>query len=541
MARMQRLEMEYGAPGIRAREAALELQMRARVALHGAGTLLIAGAGVSCIPLLWYCDGCAPKERSGKLPSALALVLILGVVLLCASCASPVLSQTTLPGNSLAYRSTGTAREDNAWCLNENGFVGTYIRLAAAGDVSFTIRASKGSSKKEPPVLRLRVADLKASWPVTAAGDSYGSHMQTWTLSAGTYCVRVENTNDKPPGGPRAINIRDLTITGADVLNAPSDDNALAAADTYIGHFRRGPATLTLMRDGRALANSTVRARISKRIRYFVRDRARKYHELDVINEPVHCPVYHRLYGFEGVAGIYNEVKAAVREAGASTRLVPNEYEVLQGPRVSKDIYANWYRRHVEKLRNAGGAVDGIGIQYYVVAKRPGKKLATTHSPSRIAQVLHNLATTDLTLSMTEFGVQRFRYPTPERAAELLVEALRLCFGHEKMTTFINWGFYEPRMWPDAPKGALMDAKWKITPAGKAWQQLMGVRNWDIAGLPVWTTDVSLTTDARGRVNLVGFYGDYEIISGERRREFTLTKGTTDYAVVLKPGHNRKP
>jgi len=659
MARMQRLEMEYGALEISAREKAPELQMRARVALDGAGTLLNASAGVGGMPLLWYYDGYAPKERSGKLPSAFALIP--GVALLCASCASPILSQTTLPGNSLAYRSTGTAREDNAWRLNENGFVGTYVRLEAAGEVSFTVRASKSSSKKEPPVLRLRVADLAASWPVTAAGDSYGSHTQTWTLRAGTYCVRVENTNDKPPGGPREINVRDLTIAGADVLNAPTDADALAAADTYIHHFRRGPATLTLTRDGRAIANVPVRIRlkrhafnfgtavwasagrgtswlerakpeearywnfiidnfntivpenggkwtptertrdkvtldhldrlmdfaalsglrvrmhgvlwdvdepdwvnalqetatkgatqaerdaakadlrtqISERIQYFVKDHARKYYELDVINEPVHCPVYHQLYGFEGVAGIYNEVKAAVREAGASTGLVPNEYEVLQGPRVIKDVYANWYRKHVERLRNAGGAVDGIGIQYYVVAKRPNKKLATTHSPSRIAQVLHNLATTDLTLSMTEFGVQRFRYPTPERAAELLVETLRICFGHEKMTTFINWGFYEPRMWPDAPKGAFMDAEWKITPAGKAWQQLMGVRNWDIAGLPVWTTDVSLTTDAQGRVNFVGFYGDYEVTSGRQRGELTLTKGTTDYTVVLEAGRDR--
>ena len=584
-------------------------------------------------------------------------IMILGVALLCTSCASrvsPVQPQTTLDGNSLAYRSTGASCKDNAWCLDANGFVGTYIRLAAAGKVSFTIRASKRSSQTSAPMLGLRVADFATSWPVAAMGSNYSSHSQTWALPAGTYCIRVENVNDRPSGGPWAINVRDLTIAGAAVLNTAIDANALAAADTYIDHFRRGPACLTLMGDKHGLANAPVRirlkrhafnfgtavsgvgdpasswltgsdtndvntrnfvisnfnavvpenagkwtanersrgrvtldyldalmnfaelngkrvrmhgvlwdvdepgwvnalqaramngttraerdaakadlrARISERIRYFVRNRAQRYYELDVINEAVHRPKYYQIYGRQGVAGIYNEVKAAVRAAGASTRLVPNEYDVLQGARAVKDPYANWYRKHVEALRNAGGAVDAIGIQYYAVAGGP-PDMPTPHSPSRIAQVLHNLATTNLPLSMTEFGVQRFGDPTPQRAADILAETLRLCFGHEKMTTFINWGFWSSRMWSVAPAGALVDAKWKVTPAGMVWQQLTGVRNRALGNLPMWTTDVSLVTDAQGRVNFVGFYGDYEIILGQQCQEFTLTQGTTRYKIVV--------
>jgi len=84
-------------------------------------------------------------------------------------------------------------------------------------------------------------------------------------------------------------------------------------------------------------------------------------------------------------------------------------------------------------------------------------------------------------------------------------------------------------MWSVAPAGALVDAEWKLTPAGMVWQQLTGVRNHATARLPMWTTDVSLTTDSHGRVDFVGFYGDYEIIFGRQRREFTLTKGVTNY------------
>jgi len=49
----------------------------------------------------------------------------------------------------------------------------------------------------------------------------------------------------------------------------------------------------------------------------------------------------------------------------------------------------------------------------------------------------------------------------------------------------------------------------------------------------LWTTDVSVVTDEQGRASFVGFYGDYEIISGRQRGEFTLTKGTTSYKAAV--------
>jgi hypothetical protein len=55
-----------------------------------------------------------------------------------------------------------------------------------------------------------------------------------------------------------------------------------------------------------------------------------------------------------------------------------------------------------------------------------------------------------------------------------------------------------------------------------------------INGLPKWTTEVSLTTDAQGRVDFTDFYGDYEVVSGQRHAEFTLTKGKAEYSVALK-------
>ena len=100
------------------------------------------------------------------------LVLILGIALLCVASAR---AETTLDGNKLTHRSTGLSCPDNAWCLNRNGFVGTYVQVAESGEVVLTIRASKGISNANTPVLGLRVADLATSWSVSETGTNYGS------------------------------------------------------------------------------------------------------------------------------------------------------------------------------------------------------------------------------------------------------------------------------------------------------------------------------------------------------------------------------
>src|SRR6476659_7546854 len=48
---------------------------------------------------------------------------------------SSTYAQTTINGNSLAYRSTGSS-SSSAWTLDRNGYVGTYITLAAPGSVT---------------------------------------------------------------------------------------------------------------------------------------------------------------------------------------------------------------------------------------------------------------------------------------------------------------------------------------------------------------------------------------------------------------------
>ena len=90
-----------------------------------------------------------------------------------------------------------------------------------------------------------------------------------------------------------------------------------------------------------------------------------------------------------------------------NTRLYTNEYNIFQfanNPDTgAADNYANWYRRNVEDINNAGygQVVTGIGIQAITPVSQ--------HSPARINQVLHNMAVTGLPMTLTEFSVEPYR------------------------------------------------------------------------------------------------------------------------------------
>ena len=113
---------------------------------------------------------------------------------------------------------------------------------------------------------------------------------------------------------------------------------------------------------------------ITNRINYYVGtngNRAQKISELDVYNESYHtgqnaaAPNYWSLYQPSGIAAIYNQVAAAVTAAGGKTKLFVNEYNVLQNNGTN---YATFYVNNMDAIRNVGGNIGGVGIQYYPTA-----------------------------------------------------------------------------------------------------------------------------------------------------------------------------
>jgi endo-1,4-beta-xylanase len=536
-------------------------------------------------------------------------------------------------GNSLALK-TGGVNASGSYRLNNNGYVGTYINLAAPGDVTITVNASGVASGPVLPHMNVVVGDFVAGFDVEASARAY---QHTFSLPAGMHFVRTEFNND-PLKTTRSLLVQNLDVAGATLANSNTSANALAAADNYIDKFRRGPAHLSLMgvdagtpveinqirhdfrfgtavggttvgsingylnnanysnyllqhfntitqgnagkweynegtRDtvtmagidrffeyaeqhnldvrlhnmlwadsqqpgwvntlltsangGNATAENDLRAEISERIDYFVGDgdgdmtdgdRARRYVEMDLLNEHVHQPKYWNTYEAAGIAGMFTEAAQAVTAAGSNARLYLNEYNVLQYP---TDNYGVWYREDVEEITNAGGAISGIGVQYYPIATSDTD--SGGHSPARIQQVFQNLSVTGLPITLSEFGVQTANNPTPEQSSKYLTETMRMVFGTPSATTFVIWGFWANDIWNMAPHAALKDANWNTTPVGLEFEELMSQ----------WTTDLSLQAGADGSVDFTGFYGDYEVTVAGKTYLVSLDKGVNQYGLII--------
>ena len=551
-------------------------------------------------------------------------------------------SQTTINGNGPAMRSSGAGAGGGAWTLHDNGYVGTYITLPTAGDVTVAVQASGTASGGIAPRMSFIIADSMASFDVIAATNTY---QQAFSLPAGTHFLRTEFNNDFE-NSSRQLTVQSVTVTGASISNASNNANALAAANTYINNYRKGNVTVGLsgaapgtqvqvrlqrhafnfgtavpgvstgnvnaylgptsdpnstaykfqqalaeskfnalvpenagkwasnapaspnsfdmnnvdailnfaeahnMRvrmhnviwgsqqpnwvntlisqalGGNATAANTLRTEISQRIDYYVADRADRYYELDVYNETVHTPEYWDIYGAAGIAAIYNETAAAAAEAGGSTRLFTNEYNVLQD---SGDFYGNWYLRNIEDIISAGGTVTGIGVQSY-----ENNAIGTgfnAHNAARKMQTLQNLSVLGMPITLTEFGVKD---PTNESdATTMLDDTARLVFGTPNATGFFMWGFWRGSIFRGA--AAFYDQNWNLTLPGQRWQDLLSS---DEDGDPNddWDTQLTAEVDANGTISFNGFWGDYELTIGDQSFPLTLEKGDAAYSLIVAPG-----
>jgi GH35 family endo-1,4-beta-xylanase len=287
-------------------------------------------------------------------------------------------------------------------------------------------------------------------------------------------------------------------------------------------------------------AKQNLMTAIANRIKYYVGDgdanvndgdRSQKYSELDVVNEILRERTYWDIFGAQGIAQIYKMTKDAVAAAGAGTGLYTNEYHAFNYANDpisgASDAYANWYRRNVEEINNAGfgQVVTGIGVQYI---SEPRTTSSQTHSPARINQVMQNLAVSGLPITLTEFSVppeSGGEATTEARAAQILGETMRMMYGSPHASSMLIW---EP--WPPATtdSSTLFDNSWNPRASGTMLMNL----------LDSWKTPTQdLLVGADGTIDFTGYYGRYQVTVGTRTFDLDLTKGTTDYTLVLRvPG-----
>jgi len=291
---------------------------------------------------------------------------------------------------------------------------------------------------------------------------------------------------------------------------------------------------------GDAAAKTTLSNAITSRINYYSGtngNRSQKYIEVDVYNEALHRSAYWNIYGASGIANIYNQVSNAIAATGSQAGTYLNEYNVLQFSPLSidstgaesaaRDQYANWYRNEVEAVNNAGIAagygkkvVTGIGMQLYA-------STSTAPTTSTMQKALQNLSVTGLPLSMTEFGMSSATNSQTVGPA-ILDNAMRMIYGNPQADTFMIWGWWNLSTNSAPPAQMIVTSpganSYTLTAIGQKWVDLMNA----------FSTHVSPSLTG-GAVNFNGYYGDYTVTVNGVTHPLTLTKGTTNYAILINP------
>ena len=295
---------------------------------------------------------------------------------------------------------------------------------------------------------------------------------------------------------------------------------------------------------GSASAKSALRDAISSRIDYYVGDgvggapdRAAKYAELDLYNESWHVgeeggnDSYWKIFGASGIAGIYGEAKQAIGGAGADTKLFVNDYNLGDGD------FQSGYMKHIDTLRQAGidgghgEIVNAIGLEYY------NESLAT-HQASRVIANLQNANVQGLPTQLSEFGA--FSGMSAADAATVLDESLRLMFGNAGSIGFVNWYWVKEdsgggQFAPFASLYTVATQNWgnmTITPAGKIWQDRLGIKDWDGNPNNAWSTQLNVTAGPDGTISFNGYYGDYVLTVDGVDYNISLKKGITDDSLL---------
>lgn len=147
-----------------------------------------------------------------------------------------------------------------------------------------------------------------------------------------------------------------------------------------------------------------------------------------------------------------------------------------------------------------------------------------------------------LPTTLTEFGTSGSLSATD--SATILGQTMRLIFGNPTSTGMILWDWYKfgngsTQFAPNAGLYQVNNANWSdatITAAGKAWQDQLGIQDWDGNSGNAWTTQLTATAAADGTITFNGYYGNYEITAGGKTYNLNLTKGTTNYTASYAAG-----
>lgn len=264
------------------------------------------------------------------------------------------------------------------------------------------------------------------------------------------------------------------------------------------GHTLIWPSYGHMPKDTHNLSPPALRSRIDQHFADILGPKSAggRCYQWDVINEPFHnYEIQGRIPGINGVEesqGLLGNQEMVrwfqtARSIDGATKLFLNDFDILAGGGYEK-THQDYLYALAEWLLANGAPVDGIGFQGHV---------SSFTTPADMQRTIERFAALPLQFAVTEFDVNTL---DEDLQADYLRDFLTLVFSYPKFTDFLQWGFWEKSHW--IPQAALYQQDWSSKPIALAYTDLIYRR---------WWTDHSGQTDARGKLNVRGFQGEYRI------------------------------
>lgn len=249
------------------------------------------------------------------------------------------------------------------------------------------------------------------------------------------------------------------------------------------GHYLMQVATpfnLHDIKDSAVIRERTL-ASVKERLE-FVKDRVIEW---DVINHPIAWNGADMLNKRPGLEQLDRDVFKLARSL-TSLPFCVNEDQVFRPGPQCDDTFT-----YIQALNAAGLTVYGLGNQAHFhesYLPSPEHLLSVT---DRFAAVVPHQCITEYDIVTTE---------DEELAADYTRDVLIAAFSHPAYTSFLLWGFWEGTHWK--PEAASWNKDWSIRKRGEVLEEWIGRR---------WHTEVTLKTNAKGRVKWRGFPGWYDV------------------------------
>ncbi len=290
--------------------------------------------------------------------------------------------------------------------------------------------------------------------------------------------------------------------------NSELDQAFVWLAERHIpvrGHYLMQIATPYNLHDIKD--NTVIHDRVLESVRErmaFVKDRVTEW---DVINHPIAWGGADMLNKRSGLEKLDREVFQLARSLTKLPFYINEDQIFRPGPQCDDTF------EYLKAMNTDGFTVAGLGNQAHfheTYLPSPEHLLAVT---DRFAQIVPHQA-------ITEFDV--VTNDDEQLASDYTRDVLIATFSHPAYNCFLIWGFWEGAHWK--PEAASWNQYWTPRLTGKVLEEWIGQK---------WHTEVTLKTDADGRVNWRGFPGWYEVSSTSKMQAVQLIQNKPNAAVIF--------